>query len=98
MNNNTRNVFARHALEILKMSALEALYKRCLIGAYAQQLEILGDLRIPVITRGNLERRSLIYGILLHLQEDDGYARGLGNGRWEITEKGISVIEGHNRT
>ena len=33
MNNNTRNVFARHALEILKMSALEELYKRCLVKA-----------------------------------------------------------------
>ena len=92
MNNNTRNAFAHHALEILKMSTLEALYKRSTVESHVRQLKILGDLGIPEIAPSGPERRSLIYGILLHLQED-GYAKDLGNGRWKITEEGVSVIE-----
>ena len=98
MNDNTRNVFVHHALEILKMSTLEALYKRSNSTPRVQQLEILGDLGISEITTRYLrERRPLIHGILLHL-EADGYTEYLGNGYWKITKEGIAVIEGQERT
>ena len=98
MNDNTRNQSAHDALEILKMSALEALYKRSsstyFVEPHVQQLEILRDLGIPEITTRYLrERRSLIHGILLHLEADNKYAEYLGNGRWRITKEGISAIE-----
>ena len=99
MNDNTRNAFAHHALEILKMSTLEALYKRSNSTPHVQQLEILRDLGISEITTRYLrERRSLIHGILLHLEADDEYTEYLGNGLWKITKEGIAVIERHNRT
>ena len=97
MNDNTRNAFAHHALEILKMSTLEALYKRNIVESSVRQLKILEDLGIPEIAPNGPERRSLICGILLHLQEDE-YAKDLGNGYWKITKEGIAVIEVHNRT
>ena len=93
MNDNTRNAFAHHALEILKMSTLEALYKRSIVESPVHQLKILRDLGIPEIAPSGLERRSLIYGILLHL-DADGYAEWLGNGRWKITKAGTAAIEG----
>ena len=98
MNDNTRNAFAHHALEILKMSTLEALYKRSNSTPHVQQLKILRDLGIPEITTRHLrERRSLIHGILLHL-EANGYTEYLEDGYWEITKEGIAVIEGHEQT
>ena len=96
MNNNTRNTCAHHALEILKMSTLEVLYQQkssvYFVKPHVQQLEILRELGIPEIAPSGPERRSLIYGILLHLAEDD-YVECLGNGRWRITKKGMSAIE-----
>ncbi len=97
MNDNTRNQSAHHALEILKMSTLEALYKRNIVESRVRQLKILEDLGIPEIAPNGPERRSLIYGILLHLQANR-YTKYLENGFWKITKEGIAVIEGHNRT
>ena len=101
MNDNIRNTCAHHALEILKMSTLEALYKQgssaYFVKPHVQQLEIRQDLGIPKITPKDVREGShLILGILQYL-EADGYAECLENGRWRITGKGMSAI-GTDRT
>jgi hypothetical protein len=97
MNNNARNALVHHALEILKMSTLEALYKQSssayFVKPHVQELEIRQYLGIPKIKPKDVREGShLILGILQYL-EADGYAKCLENGRWRITEKGMSAIE-----
>ena len=95
MNDNTRNEFASFGLEILKRSALLVLYERHVKSPYyrpylpAKQVgEELG------IRQGvELNHNHLIRGILEHL-EDDGYVECMGHNRWQITRKGVSIIEG----
>ena len=98
MNDYTRNQSARHALEILKMSTLEALYKLSIVRSPVHQLKILKNLDIPEIVSSGPKRRALICGILTHLEKEDEYTKDLGKGYWKITEEGIAAIEGHNRT
>ena len=97
MNNNTRNAFAHHALEILKRSVLLVLYKRDKEASYQRQRYLkpsdfskhLG-ISPPQVTSS--DRHALFYGILDHLREKKLACHHLHMG-WAITEKGISVIE-----
>ena len=101
MNDNTENVFVRHALEILKRSVLLELYERNKEASYGHQRYLnpadfskhLG-ISPPKVTSS--DRHALFYGTLDHLREDKLVCHTLGIG-WIITEKGIAVIEGHNR-
>ena len=75
MNNNTRNTFASHGLEILKRSALFVLYTARDEKLFVRQDEVRERLGIPKIDYSNDPARhnALIFGILMHLK-DDGYA------------------------
>ena len=101
MNENTRNAFASHGLEILKRAVLLVLYEGTDIvyegspylqgnvltaGAIRQRLGILR----PRVISGNIN--ALIQGVLDHLQHD-GHANHYPRQGWAITEKGVSVIE-----
>ena len=104
MNKNTRNAFAFHGLEILKRAVLLLLYEQYVSGpSHRQSLTIkeIGeqlDIR-PLEEDTNRPRgkhaymNGLTQGILAHLL-DKKLVKWLGkNGLWQITEKGVSVIE-----
>ena len=93
MTENTRDTYAFHGLEILKRAVLEVLYQQ---QKDAEKLRVQSSLRpTDIRERLDLPRRStLIHEILMHIKAD-GHAEWLGsNGRWDITENGISLIEG----
>ena len=92
MNDNTRNEFASYGLEILKRSVLLVLYDARDEG-FIRQVEIRERLGIPRVDpdAGNLN--SLFYGILSYLQADGHVHHEVRRG-WQITEKGVSKIEG----
>ena len=93
MTENTRNTYAAYGLEILKRAVLEVLYQQQkdaeeLPGQFfLQPTDIRERLDIP-------RHGTLIHEVLMHLAAD-GHAEWLGSsGRWDITENGISLIEG----
>ena len=90
---NTRNTYASYGLEILKRAVLEVLYQQ---QKDTEELRAQSSLR-PTDIRERLDlprRGTLIHEILMHLKAD-GHVEWLGsNGRWDITENGIKVIEG----
>ena len=90
---NTRNTYATYALEILKRAVLEVLYQE---QKNAEKKWGQSSLR-PTDIRERLDlprRGTLIHEILMHIKAD-GHVEWLGtNGRWNITENGIKVIEG----
>lgn len=97
MNDNTRNEFASYGLEILKRSVLLVLYEQYVSGPSHRRfltIKEIGeqfDIR-PIGRYTNMN--GLTHGILLHLLDDED-AEWLGkSGRWQITQKGISVIAG----
>ena len=89
---NTRNTYAAYGLEILKRAVLEVLYQQ---QKDAEELHGQSSLR-PTDIRERLDlprRGTLIHEILMHIKAD-GHVEWLGsNGRWDITENGIKVIE-----
>ena len=95
MNDNTRNTFASHGLEILKRSALLVLYAVQDEKLFVRQDEVRERLGIPKIDYSSDPARhnALIFGILTHLK-DDGYAYHNPGYGWQITPEGVSVIEG----
>ena len=101
MNDNTRNDFASYGLEILKRAVLLVLYEQYVSGTYLTIKEIGEQLDIRPLERDTNRPRGkyahmngLTHGILAHLL-DDGQVEWLGErGLWQITEAGISVIEG----
>lgn len=88
INDNPQN-----ALETLKQAVLQALYEQHASGehpylGFNDIHEVLSIERIPNTND------YFVHGILLRLL-DDGHAEWLGErGLWQITEAGISVIEG----
>ena len=94
MTDNTRNEIARHSLEILKLAVLDVLYQ--------QPLDYTGTRRSTVSAAKIRERldipqpaNRLMRG-MLDILENDKYAVSVGFGAWQITNKGISVIETEN--
>ena len=101
-NDNMRNEFASHGLEILKLAVLHVLYEETDVadaeahyasGRVLKPSAISKILHIPPIQalRGEYEY-SLILGVLDHLNTQ-GHARWYHSQGWAITEKGIAVIE-----
>lgn len=105
MNDKTRNEFASYGLEILKRSVLLVLYEQYVSGPSHRRFltikEIGEQLDIRPLERDTNRPRGkhaymngLTQGILAHLL-DDKQVEWLGEkGLWQITEDGISVIEG----
>ena len=91
MNENTRNTFASYGLEILKRAFLLVLYDARDEG-FIPQREIRERLDIPRIAPSAENWNSLFFGILSYIQ-DDGYAHHEVGCGWQITEKGVSLIE-----
>ena len=94
MNENTRNTFASYGLEILKRSVLLVLYDAALRNeGLIEQHEISNRLDIPYVPNASGNTYSLIQGILDQLKLD-GFAHHEVDCGWQITEKGVSLIEG----
>ena len=106
MNDNTRNEFASYGLEILKRSVLLVLYEQYVSGPSHKRFLRLGKIGeqlgirprdIPPLdirpSGKDALMEGLTRGILAHLLNDED-VEWLGSGRWQITQKGISVIEG----
>ena len=97
MNDNTPNEFASYGLEILKRSVLLVLYEQHTFGPPHRRFMTLKEVgeRLDIRPIGRYTNMNgLTHGILLHLL-DDRDAEWLGKaGRWQITKKGVSVIEG----
>ena len=91
MNENTRNAFASDGLDILKRAVLLVLYDARDEGIIPQ-VEIRERLNIPRVDPKAGNWNSLFYGILSYLQAD-GYAHHEVRSGWQITEKGVSLIE-----
>ena len=104
MNENTRKAFASHGLEILKRSVLLLLYEQYVSGPSHRRFltvkEIGEQLDIRLLERDTNRPRGkyayingLTHGILAHLLDKE-QVKWLGKGGlWQITEKGVSVIE-----
>ena len=94
MNENTRDAFASYGLEILKKAVLLVLYEEHL-GERRRLTRIEISQRFGIKKPGgrDSDNRPLIEGILMHLADEEGVDRNAVN-RWQITEKGVSVIEG----
>ena len=91
MNENTRNAFASYGLDILKRSVLLVLYDARDEGIIPQ-VEIRERLGIPRVDPSAGNWNSLFFAILSYLQAD-GHARHEVRSGWQITEKGVSLIE-----
>lgn len=88
-NDNTQN-----GLEMIKRSALQVLYEARDEFIFITQDQVRERLGIPKVDYYDPARHNaLIYGILMHLQED-GHAYHNVSVGWQITEEGVSVIEG----
>ena len=93
------DTYASLGLEILKRATLQALYQAHLQARHPLEQPYLGlkqiRERIGLIKVVNPTHHSnaLIRGILDYLQ-DDGYVEFLLDNRWQITQKGVEVIEG----
>lgn len=94
MNENTRNTFASYGLEILKRAVLVVLYEEQTSGERRRltRLQISERFGIKKPYGADINNVSLIEGILRHLHEDRVVECNAGN-RWQITEKGIALIE-----
>lgn len=91
------NIFASHGLEILKHSVLLVLYQLHLEtpshfphSQSLSQKEIREHLGLQHVGKGN----NLIRGILEYLLTEESVVYYLDGGRWSISKKGISIIEG----
>ena len=85
MNENVRN-----ALEVLKRATLQVLYEQHVSGVeYLGIKEVRELLGIP--PSPGRHPNDMVCHFLLHLQED-GYAEHTPRNRWQITEKGVSLI------
>ena len=91
MTDNTRNAFASYGLEILKRAALLVLYDARDEG-FIPQRKIRERLGIPRVDPSAGNWNSLFFGILSYLKAD-GYAHHKVRRGWQITEKGVSLIE-----
>ena len=92
MDDNTQKAFVHSALEALKRCALNVLYA-ARDKEFIRQEVVRMRLGIPKIDFERGRHNALIFGILMHLK-DDGYAYHNPGYGWQITEKGIKVIEG----
>ena len=104
MNENTRSEFASHGLAILKRSVLLVLYEQYVSGPSDKRfltIEEIGE-QLDIRPRDMIKRprgkfafmNGLTQGVLAHLL-NDGDVEWLGKlGQWQITPKGVSVIEG----
>ena len=94
MNDNTQKALVHSSLEALKRSALNVLYEARDKG-FVRQDVVRVRLGIPKVDYSLDPGRhnALIFGILMHLK-DDKYADHNSGYGWQITEKGVKVIEG----
>ena len=94
MNDNAQKALVHSSLEAFKRSALNVLYEARDNGSIRQDV-VRARLGIPKIDYSSDPARhnALIFGILMHLQDDEYAYHNSGYG-WQITEKGVKVIEG----
>ena len=96
---NTRNIYASYALEILKRAVLEVLHQqqkdaeKKWVESYLQPEHIHPRLGLPQPQYTASDTYALTYGILGYLK-DNGYAEHCKNKGWQITNEGVSLIEG----
>lgn len=88
MNKKTLDI----SLRGLKVVVLQVLHEKH--GAFPTPCDILMELGIPLVKDTKGSETTLVRGILAHLK-NDGYAvYDSDYAGWQITEKGVSVIEG----
>jgi hypothetical protein len=94
MNDNTQKALVYSSLEALKRCALNILYEERDKG-FIRQDAVRMRLGIPKIDYSvdPARHNALIFGILMHLKDDKYVYHNPGYG-WQITEKGVKVIEG----
>ena len=100
---NTRNTYASYGLEILKRAVLEVLYEGTDVapirgssndhGRLLEAGEIRERLGLPHSEYIASSTSALIHGILGYLK-DNGYAHHYVRQGWQITNEGVSLIEG----
>lgn len=89
------NDFASYGLEILKHSVLLVLYEAKHKDELLQAQEIRRRLGIPQAKDERMGHTSLVFGVLSYLKDEEKVAQfWSGSYTWQITEKGLSVIEG----
>ena len=106
MNDNIRNEFSHHGLEILKLAVLDVLYDIHVSGQSLKfhfQRDICDRLGIKLLTKreDDVKYDYLIHGILIrlraekyatHIHDNDAPANQVD--QWQITKQGIDVIKG----
>ena len=100
---NAHNIYTSYALEILKRAVLEVLYEETDVapigvslygrGRLLKATEIREQLGLPYPRYAPSSTNALIHGILGYLK-DNGYTEHYVGQGWQITNKGISLIEG----
>ena len=96
---NTHNIYTSYGLEILKRAVLEVLYQQwkdaeeLRVQSYLQPEDIHPRLGLPQPQYTASDTYALTYGILGYLK-DNGYAEHYSDQGWQITNKGVSLIEG----
>ena len=96
---NTHNIYTSYALEILKRAVLEVLYQQqkdaeeLRVQSYLKPKDIHPQLGLLQPQYTASDTYALTYGILGYLK-DNGYAEHCKNKGWQITNEGVSLIEG----
>ena len=94
MNKNILKAFARNGLQILQWCMLVLLYEAD--GERLTQEEIRQQLDLPTSDRPPPEGASpnaLVREILRSSREKYGYVKSVGNGIWQLTDKGRRFVE-----
>ena len=91
---NTQELLASMGLQALKRAVLIVLCEQTVSWSpnYRQSLG-LKKIRQQLGTQQTGGFNHLIRGILGHLI-DDGYVNKIGDNQWQITQEGVSIIEG----
>lgn len=96
MNNNMLQAFARNGLQILQWCMLVLLYEADQRGETLTQDEIRHQLDLPKSDYPPPEGASpnaLVREILRSSREKYGHVEYLGNGTWQLTDKGRKFVE-----
>lgn len=94
MNNNILKAFARNGLQILQWCTLVLLYEAD--GERLTQEEIRQRLDLPTSDHPPPEGASpnaLVREILRSSRERYGHVKSVGNGIWQLTDKGKKFVE-----
>lgn len=95
-NNNILQAFARNGLQILQWCMLVLLYEAHERGEKLTQDEIRHQLDLPESNRPppkGATPSALVREILRSSREKYGHVKYLGNGTWQLTNKGRKFVE-----